>query len=134
MNELILIDLSDDDQVIADWLLARGLSPQRVAKMMGVEIVEAALNELRPLCEECDAPGTRHFSTEGDGNYWLCDSVAENHGIGRYQGEPIPQDALREFLGTREPELCGCVTEAQARSSCRECGGSGWVIPQEASR
>lgn len=117
-----------EPEVVRDWLLERGYSPERVALMLGVEDVVAALDEIRPLCVECGDHGTRQFSTEGDGNYWLCDSVDLNHAIDRYAGEPIPQPALRIFLGKAEPELCECVDHAQADGNCRDCLGSGWVV------
>lgn len=119
------------DQVAADWLLEHGYTPKRVQLLLRSEELLAAFSEIRPLCVQCGEPGTRQFSTEGDGNYWLCDNLDTAHGIDMYAGETIPQPALRIWLGTPEPEWCDCVDEGQADQNCRTCVGVGWYLPKD---
>jgi hypothetical protein len=63
----------------------------------------------RKECAECGSPGTRHFSTEGDGSYWLCEAADEAHGDDRYGGWP-----------STAPEICGC--ERNGCGTCAEMG------------
>lgn len=119
----------EQDQVAADWLLEHGYTPERVKKMMTVELLEEAFKEIRPLCDWCGEPGTRHFNTEGDGRYWLCDRLDGGHSVNNFIGPPIAQPALREYLGTEEPEFCDCVNEGRADGNCELCEGVGWFIP-----
>lgn len=121
---------NERNQVAADWLLEHGYPPKLVAAMMRVEQLEAAFNEVRPLCDWCGEPGTRQFSTEGDGYYWLCDSVDDNHGVHNYLGTPVAQPALRIYLETPEPEWCECVGEGRADGNCECCHGTGYFIPE----
>lgn len=45
-------------------------------------------------CEECGRPGVRLYSTEGDGNYWLCDGTDADHAMPeRYSADEILFDA-----------------------------------------
>lgn len=67
----------------------------------------------RKECAECGAPGIRHFSTEGDGNYWLCEDTDYLHGDDHYGGLP-----------STPPEICGCELNGCgicAEMGCRYC-------------
>jgi hypothetical protein len=87
------------------------------------EKVRGAIETLRMLCnleascEECGAPGTRYFTTEGDGPYWLCDSTDANHAMPeRYAAESSMRLDWVAALSALAPTVEGAGVEQ------KQCG------------
>lgn len=84
-------------EMITSWTVGKdGESPgddiecggEAVARVQGVPVCQpclaAALAEGLPVdppavCEECGGTPASEYTTEGDGNYWLCDRDDEAH-------------------------------------------------------
>lgn len=121
-----------DPKNVRDALLTAGYSDAEVEDMLRAKLLREAFNATRPLCVECGDPASRYFETEGDGPFWLCDRVDEDHGPTRYLGElkPHASDAIRELEETTSPLVCqACDLETLAE--CGLCGGFGWVVEEE---
>lgn len=71
-----------------------------VSQLRGqLAVMRQAFDLARPTCVACGEPGTRHFTTEGDGPFWLCDSTDASHGEEFYLGddETRPFDSLADL-------------------------------------